>query len=335
MAGWITEKYSRIIKAPTYMYMKEASEIRKVVRSLRQIYYYIYVKLPEEVEIDHKIRESLKDQRRVVKLAITASDKDANFAINIQVQEDAVLDIIKKIEDRWAKIGEIIKKEDSEKHAEIVKKLRAADLTFRKILINVMKEIEREDHDMYKDIMQIIKGAEKDDETVMVDLKTRFKNMDPSQLGRWAAKMEVKGVKKYINGIKKDKAEIDKLVKELGKLLKGKGKKKASVIENFDVIVTKLNVLIRAAEKDISQMFKKSYLAIKRDLMLNFVLLGQLDDLKEKIEVWVATKQEPSAPEKKIYKDILKAEEKVGEHARVIAQGFRILFHKEKALENF
>lgn len=336
--GYLTEKYTRVIRAPYYMYFKESLEIKKVVRDLRELYVIIYRTLPQKIEVEHKIRESLKLQRKALTIARETLKKDTKMAINITVQEEGVLDIIERIEDAWKKVRKTISKEKNKRIAAELEKLNGQ---FIALIKKTIQEAEREDKGAYNDVMNIIRAAEKTDKTFMANMKTYFKKMDISRLERWAGKFEALGVRKYINEIKSDEARIKKLIKELDedlKIIKGKKKQKGGALKaekDFEYIVKKLRVLLKEMEGHIAKEFLNAYKVLKRDLTLIFVLLNQLDDLKQKIEEWKESKKEPIAPEQQIYKRILEIEASAAKHARVMAQGFRRLFHKEKALERF
>src|SRR3989338_1036677 len=215
-----------IIKAPFYLYLKERFEIRKVVRSLRMMYDIIYNRLPKEVEVDHRIRKSLADQKKVVHLALSGLNADYKMVVNLQIGEDKALQIIKKIEETLQNIKKDIEKDDKKKHDRIVGRLRGIDYQMKTIVVKVMEEAEKEDRELYNLIMNIIKAGEKMDDTLMQNLKTYFKKLDPSRLERFAEKWESRGVRKYINGLKWDEKRVRALIKELEEDLKVIGGKK-------------------------------------------------------------------------------------------------------------
>ena len=335
--GFLTEKYSRIIKAPYYMYFKESLEIKAIVKGLQHLYNMIYDVLPREVEVEHRIKRSLRDQKAVVEEALRIAEKEKKLAVNVEVQETQALDIIRRIENEWKRVRDIISRE---KRMEVAKELRNIDQTFRYMLEQAMKEAEGEDKAVYNDIMNLLRAGEKGDRNMMQQMKTYFKKLKPSQLTRWAGKFEARGVRRYAKELEGERGEADRIINELDELLSGKGIKNGEdkdtfVRKNFDIIVKRLHDLIVALRISVTEEFKKAYQVTKRDIMLCFVLLNQLDDMKDSIKKWVREKKEPAAPEKEIYDKILKAEEKVAKHARVIAQGLRIIFHKEQSLERF
>ncbi len=336
--GFITEKYSRIIQAPAYMCFRERLDFNKIIKNLIKLYKDIYVRLPADVIENHKIKKSLDEQRDAMGHAHDALEGEFDLGVRVELGEQKALEIIKKVEGAWKKIKDVIPRA---KMQEVQKRLRQIDREFTGIMEEVMEKAEAEDRDAYGDVMKIINASEKTEATVMTDLKIKFSQMKASQLAKWAGKREVSGLKRHIKSLEKDDADIEAKMAELEKLIKGKGKgnnqteRDTWVRKNFDQIAAALHNLVIALKKDISETFLKAYKATKRDLMLMFVLLGLLEEFKDDIREWLTKKLEPQEPEEDIEEDIDKVEIMMGKHARVLAQGLRIIFHKEKSLEHF
>ncbi len=304
--GYLVEKYKRVIKWPYYLYLKESLEIKKVVFSIRQLYGYIYVKIPKEVEVDHKIRQSLKDQEKAVKTALDGLNADYKMVINLTIEENKALDVIEKIENEWLKMRKELKKEE---HNEIVKELRKIDIEFEKMMHYTMQEAEKEDKGAYNDILAIINAA-KDEKTFMEKVKTYLKKVDISRLERWAGKFESRAVRKYLNSLESDEKKVKELIGAIESDLNAMNKRKKSKKRKKDLpeyneaehllfTIKKLQDLLKSMWKHIAKEFYEAYKVIRRDLVLILILLRQLSDMQEEIKKWVEEKKEPSAPEKK------------------------------------
>ena len=278
----------------------------------------------------------------MVKAALSGLKTEYKMVINIEVEEDIALDIIRNVEDKWKRIEGMIKKESKEKHERIARTLKEIDDMMDKMIIRSMAMSIKRERALYGDIMNIIRAAEETNRTsdFMKALKTYFKKLDISRLERWAGKLEMLGIKKYLNSLKKDKKDVETKVSRLGKdlgLLDRKAKKKGAGVtikaeKDFEEVVKKLKLLIQQMEGDISKLFFNAYKAIRRGFMLIFVLLNDLDELRRYVKRWEAIKAEPVDPEEKILKDISKAEENISKNAHVIAQGLRVLYHKANAI---
>jgi len=338
--GYLTEKYSRIIKAPYYLYFKEAIEIRKLVLGVRRLYTAIYLELPKKVEKEHKIREALNLlHKEICKTAKDSMKVDKKISINIIVQEDKALDIIQRIEDTWEKIIKDIRRT---KRKEIRNELKSINDQFVFLIRNTMLEAEKKDKGAYNDVMNIIKASEKGDKTFMANMKTMFKTMDPSRLGRWAEKMEAKGVRNYIVALGGDSKKIRALVTELNadlRVIEGrKVRKKEDKLKrerDFHDVVKKLGVLLKGMKGHIANEFLEAYKVLKRDFTLIFILLNQLDYLRNYLIERVKMKELPARPVQENLEIMQEIEGEAAKHARTIAQGLRIVFHREKKLARF
>src|SRR3989338_917476 len=152
--GWLTKKFSTILKGPYMLYWKERSEGRKIVKMAIILRRRVLESIPEKVRKKHNIDQALKDQDKVEKEAETINDKGFRLGFNVQLNEERAFGILQKIEQAFMNARK--------KHKSLGKELNQIEAEFQREFERALQEAENETKEVYwKQLEPVIKVAEK------------------------------------------------------------------------------------------------------------------------------------------------------------------------------
>ncbi|MBU1005342.1 MAG: hypothetical protein KKC54_04655 [Nanoarchaeota archaeon] len=319
MAGWLTRKFSTILKGPYWLYWKERSEGRNAVILLIHLRRFVLENIPKDVEQRHNIDKALKEQDRVEEDAKKIVDKGFRLGFNVELNQEIALGIIRKIEKAFETAR-------ARNHGKLDAKLARIEAEFQQGLLKVLGEGEKEDREIYfKYLEPAIKIAEKsgDHKTLMADVAQLFKTKeDISRLAVMAFRWEARGVRKSVVSLEKDERKIEGLLSKAG-----------SKKININKLAANLREAVKIITVHLRNEFRTSFVMWKRDFILTLVMLRLMDLEEAKMEDFVKRHLMPRAPELKNISDIESIKKRLAEDLHVLAQGFRRLIGEERELE--
>ncbi len=313
--GYVEKKYATIFKGPWMLYFRQASGGRKSVRLIIALRRLVLDVIPKEVAKKHNIEKALKKQDKVEDIAEEIDDKMYNVAFEIELDQEKAFEIIGKMEAAWEKAMKKGKKRDGRA---ILRKMNAE---FQAELIKILKEEEDEEKEIYWRYLEpVIKSSEKEGQAMMAKIAQMFKTKeDVSRLAAVAFKWGARALRKSTINLKQDEHQLEIALKQLEEADSKKIGKATSKLRDID------RRIIAHASKE----FKSTYLLLKRDLLLDIVLLNLLNTDDQEMRKFVAQHFMPQAPELKNMEDLKRIKKDIAEHGHVIAQGLRRLIAEE------
>ncbi len=317
MAGWLTRKFSTILRGPYFLYWKEKHEGRKAVLLTLHLKRYILETIPEEVMKKHNVEKALRYQDKVEKEADKVVDKGFRLAFNVQLDEEKALALIGEIEEAWAKARK--------KHPNLGAAFNEVQAEFDRELAKTLQECENETKEIYwHELEPVIKVAEKsgDKTAIMAKVAQMFKTKeDVSRFASIAFAWEARSLRRNVINLEKDETQIENVLSRLDK----KDVKP-------ERIVIALRAIVKRVTEHAKNEFRNAYIAWKRDFLLNLVLLRLLDLDEENIQKFMQKRVMPKAPEIENIKDIEIIKKTLANNCHVLAQGYRRLIGKLRQL---
>ncbi len=311
--GFIREKVTTVFKGPYLMYWKEVREGKRSVRHIILLRSLLFEDIPQKVLKKHNIEKAIKLQVKADKVAEEISEDLYKMAFNVELEEEAFDKMVMKIENAWAKAREKIESGEISEEKLILE----IDEHFQAEVIKLVIEEDKEERDIYWHYLEpVIKETEKGGrEAAMARVAQMFKTKeDVSRLAGIAIKWEARALRRGFIGLKRDKK---RLIGAFSKLWA----KKANVTE----LTKELDQIDKSIIRDMKKEFRSTYLLLKRDLLLDLVLLGLLREDNKELREYVIKRFMPRAPELGEAEKLEKIRGEIKEHCHVIAQGMRRL----------
>ena len=321
--GYLSQKWWIVLKGPWMLYFKEAHEGKKSVQAIILLRSLVAEKIPKAVIQEHNISKALREQKAAGKLADKADQKSYMLAFNVELELEQVFKILEKLEDAWSRISVKLKKGDIRDGGMIAE----LDEHFQAELIQLLKQEDKEDKEIYWQYLEpVIKTAESksDSKAMMAKIAQMFKTKeDISRFAAIAFKWGARAGRKGFIGLSKDLRGVQGIVNRLGK-------KNA----NVQGLARSLKEMDKKIIGHVKKEFKSTYLLLKRDLLMDLVLLGLLN--KDNQEMWQFVQQHlmPKAPELENMNELRKVRESIKAHGHIIAQGLRRLIAQESNIRN-
>lgn len=314
--GYYTQYFSTIFKGNLATSLKERFELRRAVNNLRRADNILYRKLPAEVEAQHKVTYSLKEEDKLIDELKKSSDNSHMLIFNLDTQEVTFLQtvgkILKELEDFSRSVG---------KNRELAKLERE----FAAVIFKAHKDGEAKERAILKDVMLIINKGEKEDKELMQAIRLVMqKETSQTILQKFAMRMEVRNVRKYLSGLKTIPGKIRKIRVELTQ--KGKG---AEVEKKLG----RLHLIIQEIKDYCYEAFHDFFILQKRTTILTLKVLLDLDNLKIYNEKWVKAHDMPHAPALEKNRKIDEVSRTIAKKFHSIAQAFRIIIKQTQDLE--
>jgi len=335
--GYLTKKYSTLLRGPWFTYMKERRLAGKMTRHMRRIHQSIFTKIPEDVK-KHKVTKVLNEIKRLVEggklffifpkegLLDKTGKEEYKFIFDEMYSEEAVLKRIIQIEKM---IEELRAKARAEHKKDIEELEKKVDNIIAVHLLNAGGKLKKYDKAEYKDDMNIIKAAKTiDKETFMNQLKVLFKDIDVSKLRRFPIRKNVRVFRRDTSKLKIDEKNIKTVIKEIETMLKGK-----KVKDSPKEIIKKIEQFAKQIENDLIEGFYEAYKGMKRVFNLIYLLIGYEDVLSLQLEGWEKQKLLPSSPVQKNIKELQDVKARRVNEMHIIAQALRRIYQEERKVE--
>lgn len=324
MMGYLTEKLTTVFKGPWMMYWKERGEGKKAVRWMILLRKLVFETIPEEVAKEHDITQAIKDQNKVEKIAKEIDKKTYMLAFNVEVEMEKAWEIFIQTENEWGRFIEEAKERDKNT-AELIAKI---DQDYQTKLIQLSDKQGSLERDAYLRFVEpVIKEAEFEGakRVMMVRVAQLFKTKeDISRFAALAIRWGARAVRRNLKGLQKDSKGLRNIFL---RIRKAKGREVRKLVNSLKVMD---DAMVVHAEKE----FSNTYLLLKRDLLLDMILLGILNEENEEMKRFVKENLMPRAPELENMGDIKKIKEEIAYHCHILAQGLRRLIHTQAELKS-
>jgi len=316
--GYLRQKWWIVFKGPWMLYFKESHGGKKSVRAIILLRSLVTKIIPNAVVQEHNISKALHAQKRAGKLAEQADQKSYMLAFNVELELEQVFKLLEKLEDAWSKISRKLKKGNIRDGAMIAE----LDEHFQAELIKLLKQEDSEEKEIYwKYLEPVIKTAENksDSKAMMAKVAQMFKTKeDISRFAAIAFKWGARAERKGFVGLSKDLRGVQGIVNRLGK-------KNA----NVKGLANSLREMDKKIIGNVKKEFKSTYLLLKRDMLMDLVLLGILNKSNKWARQFIQQHLMPKAPELENMSELNKVRESIKTHGHILAQGLRRLIAQE------
>lgn len=324
MVGYLTEKLTTVFKGPWMMYWKERGEGNKAVKWMILLRKLVFETIPEEVVKEHNITKAIKDQNKVEKVTEEIDKETYMLAFNVEVEMEKAWGIIMQTEVEW----ERFMREENERNKNAALLIARVDEDYQKRLIRLSDEQGSLERDAYLRLLEpVIREAEFEGakSVMMKNVALLFKTKkDVSRFAAIAIRWGAGAVRRNLKGLKKESRELKNTFLRIRET---KGKEVGKLINSLKAIN---NAMVVHAEKE----FSNTYLLLKRDLLLDMVLLGILNEENMEMRNFIEKNLMPRAPELENMGDIKEIKEEIARHCHVLAQGLRRLIHTQAELKS-
>ena len=340
--GFYTEYFSTLLKSDWALSIKQRWDSKRVVRYSRKADKLIYVTLPEEVEVKHKVTSALKDEDKAIEAINEVIKYGLQLAFNSSYEDETILRAEKHLIENMEKFHELMdkmKKDEKITKAYINNQMilnveRELEYLSKKFALIIKKQtqiaIGRAREEM-KQVMTIIDQSHKyDKDSFMTAFRQKFSsNTSQTYLPRLAFNYDIKHEKGLILRLERLSVRLEEQKKLFERILNNINIR----YKELPKIVQKFKEIVEESEKDIEGVFLYSYKIKKRDFLMMLTMLVNAGVFKKLNVRWVRMHFMPAIPTETRIKDVEKIEGKAAEKIHVVAQALRILINAEENIE--
>lgn len=320
--NYLLERATILFKGPWFNYFaeKRASKAIPLIIYLRKL---VIETIPVEVIQKHEIDEAIEHQKKAVKIANKADVRIYKSAFRLEVGQEKdyklILHMLGKIRKELIKLsgqkgGDI----DTEKA--IMKDFVRHFTKESKQILDKEKETERKAY--FDWIAPVITSAEADTLSFMQKKAMMMKTDDISRLAAIAISYEARVIRKGSIRLRNYERKLTDALNLLnkGKKKEGEARRALEKVRN-DIL------------EDVKKEFGATFLLLKRDILLDMVILKFLSLEDDEIRQFLGTPGTvPTTPEINNQKLIKQAKGHIAEHGHMLAVGLRRLMAEEEEI---
>ena len=327
--GYYTEYFSTLLKSDWALATKQRWDSRRVVRYSRQADKMIYEVIPEKIEVEHKVTEALKDEKKAIEAIKEVIKYGLQLAFNSSYEDEIILRTIKHLIESMAHFMEIVEKvkrdpklASNQKLIKMEAYLEDLCKKFAIMLRNQTQKAQGQEREEMKEVMTLIQQShEYDKDAFMTAVKQKFSSIkSQTLLARYAFRSDIQHEKKLVSALEKLAPQLEqqrnwfeKISKDINKLNKDLPK----AVDGFKNIVEE-------SAQEIQGAFFYAYKIKKRDFNMMLTMMVNADILKKLNVKWVKMHFLPIVPAQERMQDIENLEKKLGEKIHTMAQALRI-----------
>lgn len=327
--GYYTEYFSTLLKSNWALSIKQRWDSKRVVRYSNKADILIYKKLPEEIEVQHRVTSALKDHDKAVEAIDYVVKYGLQLAFNSSYEDEVVLRTIKHLIENWEKIHEIIDKMRRNRNLftdptirQVEPEMENLSKKFVLMIIRQAAKAEKEERGEMQDVMNLINEAHKTNhEQLLTRAKSTFSSLSSqTRLASLALRWDIRHEKKLIIDLERLSVKLEEQKKRFDRILKNVN----ATQHELPKILGQFKQIIEASEKDIEGAFLYSYKIKKRDFRLMLAIMVNAEVLKKMDLRYIRMHFLPELPTYQRIKDIDNVEQKLAQKLHIVAQALRI-----------
>lgn len=316
MVGYLTKKFSTLLRGLTATSWKEKIEVRRLVRLLKKQDHDLYKKIREKVA-EHRVTAALEDLNALIEEIRKSAENAEKLIFNVLTVDEQITkaekDILNALKELSRKTGKNI----------VLKKLE------RELALSIYegtKLAEAEEREEYRQVLLVLDEAQQHHKAFMESIRLMFqKENTQTILSRWVIRGEITRERRDIQAL----LQLAKGIRNLTTRIKSEtaSKKDEELIRRT---LEKDYLIIRNSLKDA---FYQSFLIKKRDLLMVLKILFNLHNLRQFLTRWAEEHNLPYANVQHLIEEIKSLEDSIAKEFRPIAQGFRRIITEIQDLE--
>ena len=316
MVGYLTKKFSTLLKGLGATSWKEKREARKLIMGLKREDHELYVEIRNKVK-EHHVTSALGELDALIKKIRKSAEYAEKLIFNVLTTDEKILEaeknILESLKELSTKTG----------NNPVLKKL------VRELALSIYEGTklgEAEEREEYRQVLLILESAHTHHKAFMEAIRLRFQKEEAQTIFAVpAVRMEISREIRDIKILKKIASDLKVLIGKIGRgTTAGEGEERVRKLLEDDY------ELIRGSLKDA---FYESFLIKKRDLTIVLKILFNLENLRQFLINWAEENNLPRSNVKNLELKIENLEEVIAKDFQPIAQGFRRVIAEVQEME--